>query len=385
MNCVISKRQKKTTGVIIISLVIYWILTNKLENIPRLHFSSQQVVRQDVNESIPIYFYRKQSDLSNPFRNCKSKCHLVDGMSNKDNDVVVFHAPTLYENSPLKKFRGQLWVYHSMEPPTYHPESDKMQRWRNLFNWTLSYRRDADILHMYGRFHSIPVNKQKQIETLSTWSSQLNKSIIFVSNCPTAGRRMEYIEVLNPLYDTDVYGDCGKFVCPKSEFGNCLNKLNNYKFALAFENSICRDYVTEKMFKAYRIQTSTIPIGRGQTQYDIFLPPKSYLDTSTYPTTKDLTAHMWNLSTNITAASSYFWWKRNYVSDQAMSEGFCELCRRVHDPQLKRKYTGLYRDIDAWLRGSEAYNFCRIPTDLALYVKKTNFVQNLMEILFGRT
>ena len=46
----------------------------------------------------------------------------------------------------------------------------------------------------------------------------------------------------------DIYGACGNNTCPRSS-PLCHEILNNhYKFYLAFENSNCRDYITEKFF-----------------------------------------------------------------------------------------------------------------------------------------
>jgi len=51
----------------------------------------------------------------------------------------------------------------------------------------------------------------------------------------------------------------------------------DYKFYLAFENSICPDYVTEKLFNT--LLFTTVPIVYGGADYEaIGAPPNSYID-----------------------------------------------------------------------------------------------------------
>ena len=47
----------------------------------------------------------------------------------------------------------------------------------------------------------------------------------------------------------DYYGSCGTLSCQRNDQEKCHKLLNNYPFVLAFENSFCKDYVTEKFFK----------------------------------------------------------------------------------------------------------------------------------------
>ena len=49
-----------------------------------------------------------------------------------------------------------------------------------------------------------------------------------------------------------------------------------YKFYLSFENSICEDYVTEKVWKI--LQLHVVPIVLGGADYKDILPPHSYID-----------------------------------------------------------------------------------------------------------
>jgi hypothetical protein len=52
--------------------------------------------------------------------------------------------------------------------------------------------------------------------------------------------------------------------------GNKMEELKQYQFAIAFENSICGDYVTEKIWQP--LSRGSIPIYLGTTDVDKLLP-----------------------------------------------------------------------------------------------------------------
>ena len=61
--------------------------------------------------------------------------------------------------------------------------------------------------------------------------------------------------------------------------------LSPYKFSLAFENSLCRDYVTEKFWRILN-ETLSIPIVMGGADYKALAPPDSYLDVTNFTSPK---------------------------------------------------------------------------------------------------
>lgn len=50
----------------------------------------------------------------------------------------------------------------------------------------------------------------------------------------------------------------------------------DYKFYLAFENSICHDYITEKFYNA--LQYRTVPIVYGGANYQALAPKGSFIN-----------------------------------------------------------------------------------------------------------
>lgn len=52
------------------------------------------------------------------------------------------------------------------------------------------------------------------------------------------------------VFQVDVFGACGKLTCTRDDEDACFNMLKqDYKFYLAFENSNCQYYITEKFFR----------------------------------------------------------------------------------------------------------------------------------------
>ena len=65
--------------------------------------------------------------------------------------------------------------------------------------------------------------------------------------------------------------------CDRSEDDKCLQMLStSYKFYLAFENSLCADYITEKFWKV--LDYNVIPVVMNGVNMTNFAPSNSYID-----------------------------------------------------------------------------------------------------------
>jgi len=105
-------------------------------------------------------------------------------------------------------------------------------------------------------------------------------------------------------------GKCGKPFCPFDQLNDCYERIElDYKFYLSFENSLCRDYITEKFFNL--LDRNIVPIVYGAGNYEAIAPPHSYIDALKY-TPVQLAHYLDLLDKNDTLYNEYFWWKPYY-------------------------------------------------------------------------
>ena len=94
----------------------------------------------------------------------------------------------------------------------------------------------------------------------------------FVSHCKTQSGREQYISRLQKQIVVDIFGRCGHFQCGvvknvaeeySMDQDPCFAMVNSrYKFYVSFENSICKDYITEKTYNALKLNTIPIVLGK---------------------------------------------------------------------------------------------------------------------------
>lgn len=232
-------------------------------------------------------------------RNCSfQNCFLTDEHSYFKNifdfDALLFNACNLLQDTELPPTRkeNQVYIFVGVEPSAYCPLPAKFNR---FFNMTLTYKLNSDIPYPYlvvknnrGELMGPRLNMQwKDVESMPS----LNKTILsklqtksiaaawIASNCDTIGRRLDFVNSLNNElskygHRVDYYGSCGSYQnCekfPEDMSANDITKCSTmikttYYFYLAFENSFCEDYVTEKVL--HGLKYFAVPVVYGGANY----------------------------------------------------------------------------------------------------------------------
>ena len=146
----------------------------------------------------------------------------------------------------LPKPRHQLWIAQHWES-AMHDRIDT-QLVRRYINWTVSYRRDSTVAISYGKFaRKTNANSSEQI--VDYGAGKTKQVAWLVSNCHAKNNRLKYAHELAKYIDVDIYGACGSLTCNRTGPESCHDLLvKKYRFFLAFENSNCKDYITEKLY-----------------------------------------------------------------------------------------------------------------------------------------
>ena len=248
-------------------------------------------------------------------------------------DAIVFEMRG--EILPLPPRRPhQQFVFFLKESPAQVPLRER--RYRGVFNLTMTYRYDSDVLSTYNS-----VSEGAESTPLPDIRGRSKAVAWIVSHCKTASGRELYVEELQRFIDVDVYGKCGPLECPTEQ--NCHRMVaNQYYFYLSFENSQCRDYVTEKLFLPLRYGLVPVVLGDNRELYEQVAPSDSFIHISDFAGPQQLAEHLHYLMTNRTAYSRYHDWRQRYRigGDSA----WCNLCQYLHEPHQAQYYD----DIGSW-------------------------------------
>lgn len=264
-------------------------------------------------------------------------------------DLIIMHANDMESWFDLPKTRSanQRWLFYSQESPKHtHLELDNFT---SLFNYTAVMKRDADYVIRHGGIvpKAKPMRKTKFIRHIAKiMASKKHLVAARISNCAPK-KRLNYITQLQKHVDVDFYGLCGHKKCPKSKEECNGSRMAAYKFYLAFENSNCRDYITEKFWLPLH-HWNSVPIvmgGAGPEDYKRVAPPHSYINVVDFASPQKLAEYLQLLDKNQTMYEQYFHWRRHYGNRGQRDYTWCSMCADLHNVSKPVQY---YTDLKTW-------------------------------------
>ena len=316
-----------------------------------------------------------------------------------DSAAILFHGRDLDPNDlPPPNWRqpSQHYIFILYESPV-HTDMEMLRddKFKNYFNRTMTYRRDSDIVDLvsghikckdtspprHTTCHDFPSrttsktpqtiigNESKGAVTFKIDLKLKNRTIAwFVSNCLTNSKRELLAHRLSLYIPVDIYGGCfNQLNCPRGEEGCDRMLSQHYRFYLSFENSLCPDYVTEKVYRP--MMYDTVPVVFGGSDYSLYLPDGSYVDAMNFSSPLELADHLKTLMEDDELYLTYFRWRERYVVEPSALEGVCKLCQLLSDTTVKEK---TYSDIEAWWAGRTNNNKTCFPPPSSLVSSDIN-------------
>ena len=265
----------------------------------------------------------------------------------------------------FKRPRDQVWIFIQHEATATYNQN-MFQGMQNSFNWTMTYSKHSDLPLPYGALKLKPTDTAPQRDYLAIAKNKTKDAIWIVSHCPTNSKREKYVEILKQYIDIDILGKCGrKWDCGRAhnhEVGDCFSILNStYRYYLAFENMLCKEYVTEKFYENYKYDIIQVSRAGDNKHRPIILDKNVYISTADFKDAHELGKYLRNLSLD---KEQY----ANFLSDKDMYEAvpyvelfkqrMCEICMRLNKLE---DYKKVYEDVYSWMLNKTG---CFEPTDI---------------------
>ena len=161
-----------------------------------------------------------------------------------------------------------------------------------------------------------------------TLATRPRVAVWVASHCNTDSRREDLVAALQGFMAVTTVGKCGELQCGKNHMDDhCFRWLAaSHLFYLSFENALCDDYHTEKLW--IPLKHSMVPVVYGGPSYQHTLPFDSYIDVLKFPSAAALANHLLYLATHPAAYLRHLQWRRYWRVRRVLP--WCDLCATLH-------------------------------------------------------
>lgn len=251
--------------------------------------------------------------------------------------AVVFHIPSLGSLRRMRKFPGQKWVAWSMECEVHYPQLRNPDYMR-LFDWTMTYDRDADI--------TVPYYSPDLLPLLSRAPQRHDQLVsFFASGRHDRSGRLAYAAELMRHAEVHSYGRRLRNRTLARDLGHAtkIDTIGAYQFTLAFENAIARDYVTEKFFDPLIV--GSVPVYLGAPNVAELAPGEHcYIDAAEFPDPRGLAEYLLALDADPVRYQEYLNWKQAPLRpeflalvEQQRIHPFVRLCEKLREARAANR------------------------------------------------
>ena len=358
--------------------------THNLDNLKKRHISkirdakkNRKIVKHtsQVGSGKRILFYNPAMYQSSRnikiesrffFQNCEiKKCVMWFNKKLVNNsDAVIL---TSWKGVDLVKQPGQVWITLQGESPRTHTKLAQPKApifSKDKVNWTMGYSKSADIYLPFGRMRQLPEEVTPHRDYFKIAKSKTKDAIWIVSHCDTLSKRELYVEVLKQYISVDILGACGeKWDCGRRlVHDQCFDIYNStYRYSIAFENTLCQDYITEKFFDNYKYDILQVRRGGNPSRKPINISQEAYINANDFKNAHELGKFLKSLSSDHEKYASMLRKKDEYTVVSYMElfrDAGCEICKRLHSVD---KYRSLYTDVSQLMHEKQP---CFEPDDI---------------------
>ncbi|KAF7633534.1 Glyco_tran_10_N domain-containing protein [Meloidogyne graminicola] len=257
--------------------------------------------------------------------------------------IFFIHRFCLPNEWPKNRREDQNFMMYTVECPAetaqYFDQKLPIYEW---INSSATYRLDSSVFMPYDALTKITSETPKeyileQDYILEKIKNKTKFAFQAVTHCNAFSNRDLLTEKLRQLIEVNVVGKCfDKIECNNECYEH---ELNQHFFYLAFENSICHQYVTEKFW--YSLRALTVPIVLRRSVFKgMDIPPNSFIAVDDFLSINELVEHLKALKNNIKEYLKYFEWTKTYTNrkyglDYSTTCKICEFATKHFNKKTK--------------------------------------------------